>query len=150
LLLLLAAAGLSWFSFLVQIILGTPTSTTPLPDWLVILLFIFVGIGVPTLIFFTKLITEVTDEGIEIKFQPFTNRTIPIKDILAVEPVENGPFKEIGFWEISWGAGNPGIYNISGTTGIEFILVNEESILIGTQNPDELASKILNMVNRLK
>ena len=150
LLLLLAATGLSWYSFLLQIILGTPTSTTPLPNWLVIALFVLVGIGVPALIYFTKMITEVMDESIKIRIKPFTNQTIPIKDIAGVEPVENGPFKEIGFWEISWGAGNPKIFNISGTTGIELVLEKDENILIGTQNPDELARIIFNKITRLK
>jgi len=150
LLLLLAATGLSWYSFLLQIILGTPTTATPLPNWLVIVLFILFGIGVPALFYFTKMITEVTDESIKIQFKPFTNQTIPLKEIASVEAVENDPFKEIGFWEISWGAGNPKIFNISGTTGIELVLEKDENILIGTQNPDELARKILNKINRLK
>jgi hypothetical protein len=150
LLLLLAVSGLSWYSFLLQIILGTPTSTTPLPNWLVFTLFILLGIGVPLLIFFTKLVTEVTDESLNIKFKPFANQTFPIKNIAAVESVEDGPFKDIGFWEISWGAGNPRIYNICGYKGIEISLRSGENILIGTQNPDQLARVINNLIPRMK
>jgi len=150
LLLLLAVSGLSWYSFLLQIILGTPTSTTPLPNWLIFTLFMLLGIGVPFLIFYTKLISEVMDESIKIQLKPFTNQTIPIKDITAVESVENGPFKEIGFWQISWGAGNPSVYNISGAAGIKIIMNTGENILIGSQNPDQLARVINKMITRLK
>jgi hypothetical protein len=64
--------------------------------------------------------------------------------------VENGPFNEIGFWEISWGAGNPSVYNISGAAGIKITFETGEIILIGSQNPGQLARLINKMTTRLK
>ena len=150
LLLLLTASALSWYSFLLQVVLGTPTSTASLPEWLVISLYILFGIFLPVLIYFTRMTTQVTSDTIHIKIQPFSSQVIAVKDLAAAEPAEESALKQTGFWEISIGKGKPKIYNISGSTGIQLIFESGDNILVGSQNPGELARILSAQIARTK
>ena len=150
LLLLMTASALSWYSFLLQVVFGTPTSTTSLPDWVVFALFILFGIVVPVLIYYTRMTTQVTSRAILINFQPFTSRVVAVKDLAAAEPAEESELKQIGFWEISIGKGKRNIYNISGSKGIQLILETGDIILVGSQNPGELLRILSAQIARSK
>ena len=78
LLLTLAAAGVAWYSFILQIVLGQEFGTNPSPDWVMWLIWLIVGIGMPLLIYIAKLVIEVRRDYLFIQFVPFYRRKLVI------------------------------------------------------------------------
>ena len=148
LLLVLAAAGVAWYSFILQIVFGQEFGTNPAPDWVMWLIWLIVGIGLPLLIYMAKLIIEIRQDYLFIQFVPFTSRKIGFDQIEHVKARTYNPIREYGGWGIRWGLGNKRAYNISGNQGVGLTLNNGENILIGSQNPDELARMISRRVER--
>ena len=148
LLLALAAAGVAWCSFILQIVLGQEVGTNPSPDWVMWLIWLIVGIGLPLLIYIAKLVIEVRRDYLFIQFIPFTSRKIGFDEIKNVKARTYNPIREYGGWGIRWGFGKKRAYNISGNQGVGLTLNNGENILIGSQNPDELARIISRRVER--
>jgi hypothetical protein len=137
-----------WYGFLLQIVFGIPFGTNPAPDWILWIFWLVFGIGLPVLVYTTKLITAVKKESVFIRFVPFTSKEIPYSQIDHVEARTYKPIKEFGGWGIRWGSGNRKAYNISGDTGVELILKNGKSILIGSQREEELAFSIKRNMNK--
>ena len=147
LLLLLIATGFAWYSFILQIILGLPVGSNPAPDWATWIIWVVIGIGVPLLLYYTKLIIEVKSDKIIIKFVPFTSKTIPYSKIKKTQALTYKPIQEFGGWGIRWGSGNRRAYNVSGNQGVEIELRDGKRILLGSQNADELAANISSRIN---
>jgi hypothetical protein len=137
-----------WYGFLLQIVFGIPFGTNPAPDWILWIFWLVFGIGLPVLVYTTKLITAVKKESVFIRFVPFTSKEIPYSQIDHVEARTYKPIKEFGGWGIRWGSGKRKAYNISGDTGVELILKNGKSILIGSQREEELAFSIKRNMNK--
>jgi hypothetical protein len=95
-----------------------------------------------------KLVIEVRRNYLFIQFVPFTSRKIGFDEIKHVEARTYNPIREYGGWGIRWGFGKKRAYNISGNQGVGLTLNNGENILIGSQNPDELARIISRRVKR--
>jgi hypothetical protein len=137
-LIIAAIAGLMWYGFIQQIILGRPFGTNPGPDWLMWLLWLGFGIGFPIVWAITRLVVEVKVDHLLIRYYPLTTRKIPFADIKQVEARTYSPIREYGGWGIR-GWGNKRAYNVSGNKGVELELHNGQKIMIGSQKPEELA-----------
>lgn len=146
-LLLLIIAGLVWYGFIVQILLHRPFGTNPAPDFILIFFWLIIGVGLPLFLFFTKLITEVRDDGIFVQLFPlhWSFRKIAFDELKSYEVRTYHPIREYGGWGIR--IGSKGLaYNISGNTGVQLILKNGKRILIGSQKAEELFRAIHNRV----
>lgn len=90
-----------------------------------------------------RLVTEVRDDGLYIRFAPLHRsfRRVPWSAIDSVEATRYRPLREYGGWGIRW---RPGAiaYNVSGSRGVFLTRLDERDLLIGSQQPDELASVI--------
>ena len=75
-------ALMMWVMFVVQTIFGRPVGNNPAPDWMMWLLWIFVGIGLPIAWRRIHLLVEVQEEGIYIRFIPFARRDIRAQTML--------------------------------------------------------------------
>jgi hypothetical protein len=137
-LIIVAIAVFIWYSFIQQIILGQPFGTNPGPDWMVWLLWVVFGIGLPIVWYMTKLIVEVKEDHLLIRYFPLTTRKIPFSDIKQVESRTYKPVREYGGWGLR-GWGNKRAYNVSGDQGVELELQDGRMIMIGSQKPEELA-----------
>ena len=135
---ILGTAGLMWYGFVQQIIWGQPFGTNPGPDWLIWLLWLLIGLGLPGVWLITKLVVEVKNDHILIRYFPFVTRRIPFTDIRHFQARTYSPLKEYGGWGIR-GWGNKIAYNVSGNQGVELTLNNEQKIMIGSQRASELA-----------
>ena len=140
-LLILGLAALQWWGLVQQIVLGQPWGNRPAPDWMVVLLWVLIGIGLPLFFLYLRLIVTVTDESIDIRFRPLTRRTIPITDVTHVEARTYAPLREYGGWGIR-GWGGKRAYNVSGRRGVELTLVDGGKLMIGSQRANELAQAI--------
>jgi hypothetical protein len=140
-------AALSWVGFVQQIILGKPFGSNPAPDWMMWLLWLLTGIGLPW--FFHSLrMTVVVQEGhISIRYVPVTSRQIPFEDIVCFEARTYEPVKEYGGWGIKGRSHKRVAYNVSGNEGVELELVGGQRVMIGSQRSQDLAAAIAaNMV----
>ncbi|MCX7920243.1 MAG: DUF6141 family protein [bacterium] len=104
-------------------------------------LMFLIAIGIPSLLYILKLISEVHQDGILIWFYPFVRRKILFTDIKHYEARTYRPIAEYGGWGIRFGW-NGTAYNVSGNRGVQLILKNGKRILIGSQKPDEFVRAI--------
>jgi hypothetical protein len=134
-------AALQWWGFVQQIVLGQPWGSNPAPDWMMVLLWLLIGIGLPAFLVGLRLIVTVTDEAIDVHYRPLTRRTIGIADVALVRARTYSPLREYGGWGIR-GMGSNRAYSVSGDRGVELTLVDGRKVLIGSQRADALADAI--------
>jgi hypothetical protein len=132
---------LQWWGFIQQIVLGRPWGNNPAPDWLMVLLWLVFGFGLPLFFLYLRLVVTVTDESIDIHFRPLTRRTIPMADVTQVEARTYAALREYGGWGIR-GWGGKRAYNVSGDRGVELTLADGRKVMIGSQRADDLAQAI--------
>ena len=126
-----------------QLVLGRPWGNKPISDGMllgvsafVLLLMVWIYLG--------ELRTEVRDDELVVHFFLLWKRKrIPIQEVRSCRAVTYSPIRDYGGWGIRrgvWGRA----YNVSGNRGVELELTNGESLLVGSQRPEELASAIEN------
>lgn len=147
LMIILATSALPWIGFFYQIILGHKFGNKPAPDLMIILIWFLFGIGLPTLFLKSKLITEVRQDGIYLKFFPFHRKFkfFSFAEIESFEDKEYRPIREYGGWGIRYRFGKMA-YNVYGNKGIQLIMKNKKNILIGSQKSYEFYK----VIQRLK
>jgi len=147
--LILAGAGIGWAGFIYQIILGRPFGNNPATDSSVMVLFVIFGVLFPLIFYIFRLITEVSQEYIRIRFFPVFSRRIKLSDVEKVIIRRYNPIREYGGWGIRYGGkGKKGwAYTVSGNLGVEIILKDGRSLLIGSKMPDKLALAIAEATN---
>jgi hypothetical protein len=145
-LLIMVAVISSFFTFILQIILGNDLGNRPMPDPLVFLIVLLFGIGLPVFFYLIELRTRITGHGIYLKFFPIHQkwRFIPLGDVMKFEKTTYHPIREYGGWGIRLGIHGKA-YNISGNRGIRFTLSNGKELLIGTQKADEFENALENI-----
>lgn len=131
-------AVLMWWGFYHQIILGQPWGSNPGPDWLIWFMWIIFGIVFPLGFYFMKLVVQVFDDHLTIRFFPFSIRMIAMNEIQFVEPVTYHPIREFGGWGIR-GWSDKKVYSINGNQAVKLSLFDGSLIYIGSMKPDLLA-----------
>ena len=139
----LGLAGLVWCAAVSRLVLHRPFGTRPMPDIVLAAFWVAFGIGLPALFFFGRLVTEVHDDGICIRFSPFHRRPrrIALFDVRRCGVRTYRPVRDYGGWGIRRGSGGTA-YTVSGSRGVEIELSNGERILIGSRRADELCEAI--------
>ena len=140
-LIILGAAVLMWWGFIQQIIVGEPWGTDPAPDWIMWLLWLFAGIGLPLLFGVMGLIVEVHNDRLQIRYVPLTQQMIMWDEIGRVTVHTYKPIRQFGGWGIR-GSGKHRAFSVKGNRGVELSLKDGRHILIGSQNPEDLALAI--------
>ncbi len=134
------------YAIIQQIILGKPFGTKPAPDYILIVveLFLFVLF---LLLISIKLKTRITDEGIYYRFYPFHRRERFIGwNVLSDAYMrEYNSFHEYGGWGIRTGSpqtGNAINTSASSKTGLQLRFTDGRLLLVGTSRPEEVAAII--------
>ena len=70
-LLVIVAAGLTWYMAITQLVGGRPLGGDPAPDWLIFVLWLFVGLGVPALILTATLRVEVWEDAVYFRYYQY-------------------------------------------------------------------------------
>jgi len=142
-LIIIIIAVISWYAFVEQIVLKGEFGTNPAPDIVQIIFWVVFGIIFPLFLPFTKLTTEVRDNGIYIQLFPFhlTPRRIDLATLRSYEVRTYKPIREYGGWGIRKGRQGTA-YNMSGNQGVQLEMYNGKRILIGSQKPEELFQAI--------
>ena len=135
-------AALTWWVFVRQVVQGQEFGNNPSPDWGLWLLLLFIGIGLPGLFLYLRLVLEVTPEQIVIRFRPFHTRVIPLSEVREFEVRHYSAVKEYGGWGIKGWSRAKVAYNVSGNEGVELTLEDGRRVMLGSQRASELAQAI--------
>ena len=140
-----------WIGIVIQIILRYKFGNNPAPDWMIILIWLLFGIGFPIFFYSIKLITEVRNDGIYLKFFPLHRKfkVYPYADIEKYEVRTYRPIYEYGGWGIRYGHRGRA-YNVSGNRGIQLIFKNQKKLLIGSQKAEDFYRAIQKAINQNK
>ena len=140
-----ALASLMWYTLVQQLLLGSPVGENPMPDLVLVIFWLVFGIGLPALFVFSRLVTEVRNDGIYIRYIPFHRsfRRIGFEQLRRYEVRTYRPLAEYGGWGIRYGFKGKGrAYNVSGNRGVQIELSNGKRLLIGSQRPEDLVRAI--------
>ncbi len=122
------------------------------PSWLGLALTGFISLGVAALLALSRLVTEVRDNGVYVRFAPFQSKfqRIAFTEIVSATAREYSAIGEYGGWGIRYGLGGVGrAYNTSGNQGVQLVFKDGRKLLIGSQRAKELAELIqLNLNSR--
>lgn len=138
--LIILAAAYMWYWFFMQIIFDVPIGSNPASDAVTIVVCVIFGIALPVFMFgLVKLIIEVRNDGLYIRFSPFHfhYKQYLFKDIRHYESITYSPLKRFGGWGVRFNLKDETAYNMNGKKGIELKL-KHNTVVIGTQKPDEL------------
>ncbi|MEE4378065.1 MAG: DUF6141 family protein [Candidatus Competibacteraceae bacterium] len=136
--------GLFGYGLFQQWILGQPWGSQPLSDPVLLLVsvtVISIPIGIVWLFYRFKLVTEVHDDGLYVRFFPCKGKLIPFQDITRCEARTYSPIWEYGGWGIRYGR-NGRAYNVSGNQGVQLEFIKDRPLLIGSQQSAKLAQII--------
>ncbi len=146
--LLIVPAIVVWYIFIQQILLGKAPGKNPAPNWLVILLTLLLGIGLPLLFARTKLILQVRLDGLYYRFLPFQRRFRRLlwSEIAYYEKITFSAVKDFGGYGLRSHKGET-VYIIQGNQGIRFYRPNGKKIVFSSARADELL-QVLNSIYR--
>jgi hypothetical protein len=135
-------AAMAWWLLIQQVIQGKPVGQNPAPDWLAWVLWVAIGLGLPFLFSRMSMVVEVSRDTVLIVYRPFSRRTIPLAEIERAEARTYNAVKEYGGWGIKGWSKAKMAYNVSGNHGVELTLTGGRSVMIGSQQADELAAAV--------
>jgi hypothetical protein len=129
-----------------QLVLGEPWGDNPMSDRGLLITAIAtaaITIGVFVLLLGAKLIVEVREDGLFVRFRPFhlRPRQIPLAQVVGHRALKYRPIREYGGWGLRYGSGGRA-YNVSGDRGVRIDFADGKHLLLGSRRPDELAAAI--------
>ena len=86
------------------------------------LLWLLIGLALPFLFGRLRLVLEVTDAEVLIRYRPFSRRAIALADIQQVQARQYNAVKEYGGWGVKGWSKEKMAYNVSGDRGVELTL----------------------------
>lgn len=146
-LLILVCISPTWYIWWRHLMMRGALEANDVPDWVIWLLWLGVGILLPVVFASMRLITVVRHDGVYLRFVPFHWRwvKIPVEQIRSVQARRYNPVLEYGGWGIRYGARGKA-YNVSGNWGVELELANGRTLLIGSQKAEELEERIREII----
>lgn len=140
LILLAPAVFLAWGVWQ-QLVRGQPFRANPMSDVMLIAVAAFMGLFLLWM-YQVRLVTEVHDDEVHVQFvYMWRRRKIPLGEIHAVRAVTYSPIRDYGGWGIRRGA-RGWAYNVSGNRGVEIEMADRRHLMVGSQQPEELARAI--------
>ncbi|MHC4860788.1 MAG: DUF6141 family protein [Planctomycetota bacterium] len=140
-LLCLPIAALGWWAFLEQIVYGRPWGDKPAPDWVVVLIWLVFGIGLPAFLWGARMIVTVSADEIDVRWIPIWRRRIPLDRIRTCEARRYRPIREYLGWGIRLGPSGTA-YSVSGDEGAQLVLDDGKRVLVGSKRAEELAEAV--------
>jgi hypothetical protein len=149
---ILTIAGLVYL-MVQQLVFDNPIGDDPMSDGALILVngpSILLLIALVWLLWVSRLVTEIRDDGVYMQYAPLHRRLRGYKwsELADFHTRQYRPIREYGGWGlriVSFGKGTA--YNVSGNQGLQLIFNDGKKVLIGTQRRDEL-DEVLQQVKR--
>ena len=138
-LLVLVPTTMVWYGAIQQLVLGKAFGDNPTSDTGMSILLVLFGILLPLFMYSLKLITEVRQDALYVRFYPFhfSFKHYPYTGMRSYKVREYSPLREYGGWGIRYGRKGMA-YNVSGDRGVQLEFNDGKSLLIGSQRPEEL------------
>jgi hypothetical protein len=86
--------------------------------------------------------TTLLPDELQIRFGRRTRFRIPLKNVVRAYPRTYHPIREYGGWGIRYAPDRSRAFNMRGDSGVQLVLRSGQRVLIGSQNPDELAAAV--------
>ena len=136
-------SGFVLFGTVQEIMYGIETGTDPDTHIGIIILGLVIGLGIPSVFFMIKLITEVRNDGIYLLFFPFQFKFqhLSFDDIVSYKVREFNPQKEFGGWGIKYGESGKA-YTMNGNYGVQLDFQDRSELMIGSRKSQELVVAI--------
>jgi hypothetical protein len=132
------------YGMIEQVIFDRPWGERPVSNELLLIIgsvVILFSVAMIYLFYSLRLITEVREDGLYIRFYPLKSKIIPYHSIQSCVARTYKPLSEYGGWGIKYGRSG-WAYNIIGDQGVQLELDNGKRILIGSQHAEELEQAI--------
>lgn len=133
-LILIAIGMLPVYGIYKQLIIGEDFGSKPLSNIGLIIFSVFVFCFI-LLFYFMRLITEIDQQEIRMRFFPFVQKSIPWSEIKDAKLVNYG---FVGGWGIRLWTSYGTVYNTKGDKGLAIELLDGKKFLIGTQREADL------------
>ena len=126
-----------------QIIMDSPFGKNPPNDFVLMILALIFGVGLPLFMYTVGLDTQVRESGVFIRFRPFHRKWVEFgfDNIEKAQIHTYIPLKDYGGWGIRYGSKGMA-YNVSGNMGVLLTLGDGKNVLIGPKNHEALCSAI--------
>ena len=138
--------GVFGYGIVQQIVMGRPWGDHPLPDTALLIVaaisILVIGVGLPLLLAFLKLVTEVRAEGVVVELAPVARRHIPFRDIRSLGARTYRPIRDYGGWGYRVGRHGSRAFSAMGDRGVEIALFDGRIVMIGSQRPEALEQAI--------
>ncbi len=147
--LVLVPTAMVWYGAIQQLIFGKAFGDNPTSDTGISIILVLFGVLLPLFMYSLKLVTEVRQDGLYVRFYPFhlSFKRYQYESINSYKVREYSPLKEYGGWGIRYGLKGMA-YNVSGNRGVQLQFKNGKKLLIGSQQPEELVSRIQVAINK--
>lgn len=133
---------MSWLLVIYQVFFKKPFGSDPAPYAVVWIIWIVFGIAFPVFFLTLRMITEVREDAVVVRFIPGNRRSIRFEEIQHFEVREYRAMREYGGWGVQRSRRHGSAYSVSGNRGVQLVLKNGKRILIGSQEADRLASAL--------
>lgn len=143
LLLVVGTALIGWSAWLQQIVIGEPFGSDPASDAAVWIVWVVMGLVVPVIALSLRLVTEVTDDGVQVRFPPFRPRDVTHDEILDVRTVEVRPMARWAGYGYRRRPDGDVAFLVRGRDAVRLSLGEGRAVVIGTRSPERLATAIL-------
>ena len=139
---IIALAALFTYGFIQQVILGIPFGNKPASNTFLTILWLIFGVATPLglLLGLCKLETEVRKDGLYVRYLPFHfhYKSFLFKDIVQYSSITYNSLLQFGGWGIRYNLNGDTAYNMGGNKGIELQLRGNQTVVVGSKNPDQL------------
>lgn len=133
---ILLVSGLIWHGLIQQVFFGISfwdTSMGNVELWMGS----FLGLALPIFFLTIRLITQVDEEGIAVRFTPLRSRYILHTQITGIEIVSYH-LLSYGGLGLRWAPGKGWAYIMGSMRGVKLRFVDGEELLIGSKHPEKL------------
>lgn len=142
------------YAIVQQLIIGEPFGTKPAPDFVLILVELFL-LALLIFLITIRLKTRITETGIYYRFYPFQfkERVIEWHELSDAYMREYNSFHEYGGWGIRTGSSRTGrAINTSESSdrGLQLKFADGRLLLIGTKRPDEIQAIVARIMAKGK
>ena len=143
---IIALAALFTYGFIQQVILGIPFGNKPASNTFLTILWLVFGVATPLglLLGLCKLETEVRRDGLYVRFMPFHlhYKAFLFKDMVHYSSITYNSLVRFGGWGIRFNLNGDTAYNIGGNKGIELQLRGNQTVVVGSKNPEEIVKAL--------
>ena len=132
-----------WYIAIQELIFGNTVGNDNMSKEMLFVFWLGFGVLLPLFFYKLKLITQLRQDGLYIKFVPvhFSFKKIQLDDLKKHYVRTYNPIGEYGGWGIKHGK-NGKVYNVSGDRGMQLEFIDRKNLLIGSQKSEQLDSAI--------